>query len=156
MKITIVGLDVVCVTDTDYINNKSYKHKIHLVKLDFSDPTSAKMEWVIKTFKDTNRFIVSDNISFYNSYLKHTNKKYYVLNTEINKLVSFYKKNNKVLLDTTKLSEFERIFVFNVILDDILSCTEVMVISKDDYNYYTNKLNKWSGNLIILEYGESL
>lgn len=156
MKITKIGSDMVCITDKDYSDNISYDHKVHLIKLDFKNPTSAKMSWVIDTFKNTNRYIISDNVSFYNSYLKHTNKKYYVSNTEYNKLVSFYKKNNKVLLDTTKLSDFEIQFVFTVVLEDILSCTEVMVVSKENYMLFAENFNRWSGNLIILEDGDSL
>ena len=114
------------------------------------------MAWVMRKFQNTNRFIISDHISFYNGYLKHTSKKYYVTNTEHNKLVSFYKKNNKVLLDTTQLSDFERQFVFNVVLSDILTCTEVMVVSKKDYVNSSTILNSWNGNLVVLEDGESL
>lgn len=156
MKITKVGSDLICVTEQDYTDNISFEHKVHLVKLAFDNPTSDKMFWVMKTFQNTNRFIIADNISFYNSYLKHTNKKYYVSNSEPNKLVSFYKRNNKVLLDTTQLSDFERQFVFNVIIDDILSCTEVVAVSKKDYVQYVEIFNNWNGNLIVLEDGETL
>jgi len=156
MKITKIGEDLITISEEQYNNNVTYVHKIHLIKLNFSSPNTEKMYWVLKNFKNTNRFIISDNISFYNSYLKYTNKKYYVSNTEHNKLVSFYKKNNKVLLDITKLSMFEQQFVLNVILDDILSCTEVIVIEKQDYVEHVDKFNKWNGNLIILGEGESL
>lgn len=156
MKITNVGKDLICVDDQDFIDDISFDHKIHLVKLNFTEPTIEKMVWVMNTFQNTNRFIIGDNISFYNGYLKHTNKKYYVVNTEHNKLVSFYKKNNKVLLDITQISEFERQFVFNVILNDILSCTEVIAVNKKDYIQFVDMFNNWNGNLIVLEDNQSL
>lgn len=148
MKLTVQGVDYITIDETVIYNQP--KNKVHIIRLDFVEPTIEKMNNVLTNNPTTNRFVVSSNIRFYNSYLKTTNKKYYVMNVKGDKLISFYRKNNKVLLDTTCLTEFEKLFVLNVALEDILLNTEVLIISKEDFKYYSNCFDDWIGNLIIL------
>ena len=154
MKITRLGVDMITLTEIDYENKTTFNHKVHLIKLVFTSPNQQKMDWVIKNFPSTRRFVVSDNVSFYNHCLKQTNLKYYVCNTEPNRIVSFFKRHNKVLLDITCLSETEKVFVLNVALDDILTCTEVIAVRRIDYIKHVELFNGWSGDLILLEEGD--
>ncbi len=149
---TIPGKDVIRITDNDYINDiPSITDKVHIIRLDFKNPDNTKMEWVISKFYTTNRYIVDNtNIKYYNYFLKRTNLKYYIINNDKwNGLISFYKRNNKVLLDITLLSKPERDFVLKISLLDILQNTEVIIISKDDYQVVKNVIDKWRGNCII-------
>jgi hypothetical protein len=112
------------------------------------------MCWVIDKFYQTNRFVIDlKNIKYYNFYLKKTNIKYYVINTDVmwNGLISFYKRNNKVLLDITQLNDDEKSFVLNTSLSDILNNTEVIQIEKNDYVKHSDVINKWKGNCIIYD-----
>jgi len=152
---TVPGRDIIKVTDTDFINNTpNISSKVHIIRLSFDNPNDEKMEWVINKFYQTNRFIVDNyDIKYYNYYLKRTNLKYYVINT-VNiesKLISFYKRNNKVLLDITILSQAERLFVLHSALQDILLNTEVIVISESDYLTVKDIIDKWRGNCIIYD-----
>ena len=106
--------------------------------------------FVIKTFKSTNRFVIDKNIKFYNDILRNTNKKYYISNTENDKIITFFKRNNKVLLDTTRLSILEKAFVFSVALEDVLMNTEVIIVGQKNYKDNPGPYNNWSGNLILV------
>jgi hypothetical protein len=97
-----------------------------------------------------NRFVVEEDIKFYNYVLKNTTKKYYVENKEGDQLISFYKRNNKVLLNVQNLSPIERAYVFSVALDDVLANTEVMMIPEKHYREHLETFNNWAGNLILL------
>jgi len=150
---TVPGKDIIKVTDLDYINDTpDVNWKVHILRLDFQNPDDDKMQWVLEKFSYTNRFVVDlSNIKYYNLYLKRTNLKYYVINTNDRwkGLVSFYKRNNKVLLDTTKLNTHERSFVFDVCLSDILFNTEVVLVYRIDYENNSEIFDKWRGNCII-------
>jgi hypothetical protein len=109
------------------------------------------MNWVVNTFKKTNRYIIdNEHIRFYNYFFKRTNLKYYVINTNeyFTGLISFFKRNNKVLLDITKLNKKDEIFVFNNLFD-VLSNTEVIIINKKDYQNNINTFKVWNGNIIL-------
>jgi len=150
--ITIPGKDIIVVNEDSYNQDVSYDQKIHLIRLMFDDPTDDKMEWVLQTFRKTNRYVIDiTNIRYYNYYLKRTNLKYYIINTvdSWRGLVSFFKRNNKVLLDITKLSIFERQFVLNVSLKDVISNTEVLLMDKDDYTDHLDVFNRWKGDIIL-------
>jgi len=151
MKITKVGQDIISVNDSD-VDNIATPNKIHLVHIKFSEPTISKMDWLLKTFKFTNRFIVSDSISFYNNYFKNTRHKYYVLNTVDDSIISFYKRNNKVTLNTTLLKDIDKLFIFTNI-DDVLKNTEVVIAYRSDYVNNLDSFMRWDGNLIIIEEG---
>lgn len=151
MKITKMGTDYVRISETNLADKKLLEiPRIHIIKLDFKDPTVEKVEYVLKVFSGTNRFVVSDNVKFYNSILKNTNKKYYIANIEGDQLISFFKRNNKVLLDTTRLNPLEKAFVFSVCLADVLLNTEVMIAEEKFYRENLETFNNWTGNLILV------
>lgn len=151
MKITILGKDLINIREGIKISNYDYNEKVHLIKLSYENPTIEKMDNIMNTFPKTNRFIIDDNIRFYNYYFKNRYKKYYVSNKNGTQLISFFKKNNKVLLDVTKLDEFEAQFVLNVCLEDVLENIEVMLIQKEDYERRLETFNEWKGNLIFYD-----
>lgn len=153
IKITKPGSDIIVITDQDYNKSIKTEDKIHLIRLKFEQPTIEKMNWVIDTFYKTHRYIIdSEHIRFYNGFFKRTNKKYYVINDEsTDGLISFFKKNNKVLLDITALKEFDKLYVLNVAFPDILKNTEVIIISKKDYTEHLEELNMYNGNCVIAD-----
>ena len=151
MKITKMGSDYICVNELNMADESLQKiTRIHLIKLDFREPTFEKVDFVIKTFRSTNRFVIDNNIKFYNDILRNTNKKYYISNTENDKLITFFKRNNKVLLDTTRLGPLEKAFVFSVALEDVLMNTEVIIVGQKYYRENPGPYNNWSGNLILV------
>lgn len=107
-------------------NVREENDKVHLIYLNFDEPTDSKVRTVLNKFPSTNRFIVSDNIKFYNNILKN-NKKFYVENQPDVGLLSFFKKNNKVLLNMNNLSQQEREFV-KTNIKDVLKNTEVIYL----------------------------
>lgn len=150
---TTPGKDVITISDDDYLDDiSSFNRKIHLIRLNFTYPDNKRMQWVTDKFPQTNRYIVDiKNIKFYNYYLKRTSLKYYIINTDVmyTGLVSFYKRNNKVLLDITALPDNERKFIIKHLLFDILNNTEVIIISKSDYQANKEIVDSWRGNCII-------
>jgi CRISPR type III-B/RAMP module RAMP protein Cmr1 len=151
MKLTQVGSDYVCISESNLADESLLSiPRIHIIKLDFKEPTMEKVSYVLNTFRSTNRFVIDNNIKFYNSVLKNTNKKYYVANNEGDTLITFFKRNNKVLLDTTNLSVLEKAFVFSVSLADVLNNTEVIIVERKYYKEHPEPFNKWSGNLILV------
>lgn len=151
MKITKMGTDYVRINELtmadEYITSIP---RIHIIKLDFKEPTIEKVEYILRTFGSTNRFVIDSNIRFYNSILRQTNKKYYIANTVDDRLITFFKRNNKILLDTTVLNPLEKAFVFSVALQDVLFNTEVMILKEKYYKENVEVFNKWSGNLILV------
>jgi hypothetical protein len=82
--------------------------------------------------------------------LKVTAKKFYVENRVGDGIISFFRKNNKVLLNFSKLADDEKSFVMNPrILSDILRNVEVVQMGKDDFPVVKNLLENWNGNVII-------
>ncbi len=153
MKFTIPGKDVIKVTDDNYIRNEviqSSGDRIHLIKFDFDTPSYDKVKWVLDEYPYTNRFIVYDNIKIYNDLLKKTTKKYYVENNYGDSLISFFKKNNKVILNFLKLDRLTLEYIVNVCLEDVLYNTEVICINDEIYKEKKNVINLWKGNVIIL------
>lgn len=135
-------------------NHHVTERKVHLVKLCFQYPCVEKLEQVLDLLPKTNRFIVCDNIKIYNDFFKKTRKKYYVENslTDEARFVSFLRKNNKILLDITKVTNtILRYFIFELTWDDILKNVEIIKMSKEDYAMYGCRLHEWSGNVIVVE-----
>ena len=81
MRITAVGSDFISVNEENYDSN-TYQNisRVHLVKFDFAMPTYDLINQVLYLFPKTNRFVIEDNIREYNSILRRTEKKYYVMN----------------------------------------------------------------------------
>lgn len=108
--------------------------KIHLLMLNFKEPDKDKLSFVLNNFRTTKRFIIKDNIRFYNYNLRNTSRKYYVMNKENNSLISFFKKNNKVVLNIFNLRNEEREFIQDdIFLKDILENLEIIIVDKKFY-----------------------
>lgn len=150
MRITVPGVDLIKINEENYMDQELMDiPKIHLIKFCFSDPTDDKIECVIENFPNTNRFIVDGFIRIYNNALRYTNKKYYVENSKGTGLVTFFRRNNKVLLNTLKCNKEEKKFIFDVDLWDILKNIEIMVVEEQEYEKYKREFSEWRGNLII-------
>jgi len=153
MRITKIGTDYIRVDEENYNSNIFQSiQRVHLIKLDFAMPTYDLVKQVLKLFPKTNRFVIEDNIREYNSILRKTEKKYYVMNKKQSNIISFFRKNNKILLNIMNLSKEERdFFLMEGIFEDMLKNTEVIAISKKVYDEKMEVLDKWNGNVIIVE-----
>ncbi len=151
MKLTQPGKDVIKVGDEEFEKNKVIDtgDKVHLVKFDFTAPTKEKVDWVLHNYPDTKRFIVEDDIKTYNDILKVTPKKYYVENKPNTGLLTFFRKNNKVLLNFINLLKEERDFILDYLLFDILKNVEIIILDETSVRNYYEQLKKWSGNVIV-------
>jgi len=153
MQITRIGSDYITI-DEDNIRSEELLNipRVHLIKLDFFQPNETKVMKVISLFPKTNRYVIEDNIRIYNYILKRTSKKYYILNKEGIGLISFFRKNNKVLLNFMNVSEFEKQFLLSEgCFEDLLSNIEVILIDRDAYEEKKDILRNWNGNVIIDE-----
>jgi hypothetical protein len=148
MRLTRLGSDYVCISE-DNVERFTNIPRIHLIKMKFFNPTEDKIKKVLNLYPKTRRFVIEDNIRIYNQALKRTNKKFYVENADGVGFISFFRKNNKVLLNITKLSTFERQFALNICLEDILRNIEVIQLEDGDFEEYKEVFEKWSGNVII-------
>lgn len=148
MRLSIYGKDWLIV-DENNLEQLKQENKVHLIKLNFDEPTTSKVNRVLDKFNYTNRFFIEDNIKFYNNILKN-NKKYYVENKPEQGLISFFKKNNKVLLNLNNLSNEEKIFVEENI-EDILKNVEVLRMNRVDLKDLEENLKSWNGNVLIRE-----
>lgn len=155
MRITAVGTDLIIVNEDNYDSDSFQKiPRVHLIKLDFAIPTHELVNQVLYLFPKTNRFIVNDNIREYNSILRRTEKKYYVMNKKGADIISFFRKNNKILLNLMNLTKEERdFFLMEGVFEDLLRNTEVIALNKKVYDEKMEVLDKWKGNCIII--GES-
>lgn len=151
MVITRPGRDIISVGEEDWESRDVVSDdKIHLIKLEFVDPNEQKLDWLVDSYPLTNRFIVFDNIKFYNWYFKTKEKKFYVENRYNVGIFSFFKKNNKVLLNFNLLRNDVRNFMLkNSIFSDILRNLEIIQIDEDTFRDKSNILSKWNGNVIV-------
>jgi len=158
MRITAIGTDYIKVNEENYSSNTYQKiHRVHLIKLDFAMPTYELVNQVLQLFPKTNRFVIEDNIREYNSILRRTEKKYYVMNKKDANIISFFRKNNKILFNLLNLSKEERnFFLMEGIFEDLLRNTEVIAVNKKIYDEKMEILDKWKGNVIIIGNNEQV
>jgi len=124
--------------------------RVHLIKLGFFDPTESKVRQVIRNFPKTNRFVIEDNIRIYNFILRSTSKKYYVSNPEGSDIISFFRKNNKVLVNFHTIDDYEKAFLLSdKVFQDVLKNTEVIHIDKNIFDEKMEVLENWRGNVIV-------
>jgi hypothetical protein len=158
MRITAIGSDLISVNEENY-GSDVYQSipRVHLIKFDFAMPTYDLIREVLHLFPKTNRFIIEDNIRDYNSILRRTEKKYYVMNQKGADIISFFRKNNKILLNFMNLSKEERdFFLMEGIFEDLLKNTEVIAITKKIYDEKIEVLDKWKGNVVIVDENEKI
>lgn len=148
MKIAYIGTDYIILNE-DNINEFVDKEKIHLIKLDFKEPTDNLILKVLELYPNTNRFVISNNIKIYNDVLKQTTKKYYIENTENSKLITFFRKNNKVLFNFNNVNTKVKEFLLDNFLFDILKNVEVIIIDIDSFNNKESILKNWNGNVVL-------
>jgi hypothetical protein len=127
--------------------------KVHLIKFAFkndNEETIKSVKEVLNNFPSTNRFIVDNNIRMYNSILKDIpGKKYYVQNSN-DKLVSFFRKNNKVVFSFHSLNkEFEDFFLNEDIFNDLLYNVEVIIMEPYQLDEMKWAMKNWNGNVIL-------
>jgi hypothetical protein len=153
MQITRIGSDYISINeDSLYDENLINIPRVHLIKLDFFKPSESKIKNVLSLYPKTNRFVIEDNIKIYNYVLRNTQKKYYVSNTKGIKLISFFRKNNKIFLNFMNLNVFERQFLLiNKCFEDILRNAEVILVDNDILMEKESILNEWNGNVILYD-----
>jgi len=157
MKLTQIGSDYITINEDNMYDEKLLSiPRVHLIKLDFFNPNEEKIRKVIKNFPKTNRYVIEDNIRIYNFILRGTSKKYYVANSEGADVISFFRKNNKVLVNFYKLNQFEKVFLLSdKVFEDVLRNAEVIQIDKDIFDEKMEVLENWRGNVIVSGDGES-
>lgn len=149
MRITETGTDYVRI-DEDNIDSFLNIKRIHLIKLDFFKPNETKIKKVIKLYPKTMRYIIQNYIKTYNFILRNTNKKYYIENYPGIDLISFFKKNNKVIVNFNNLRKTELEFLLNdFVFEDVLKNCEVIQIDQDIFESKKYLLENWTGNVII-------
>ncbi len=153
MKFTIPGKDIISINDEDLEYLTPPESKVHLIKLNLKNPTLNGVDLITGLFHKTNRYVVDmENVRFYNGYFKNTNIKYYVINTEgyYTGIISFFKRNNKVLFDTTILDEDTKDYINTPdVLMDILSNVEVIIIEPFYFDLNKEIFERWNGNVIL-------
>lgn len=157
MIITVPGKDMISVNDGDISdedlenwNVNVFDKKVHLIKIQVTEPTEQKMDFILDKYPYTNRFIINDNIRFYNWFFRSYEKKYYVENGYNVKLISFFKKNNKVLLNFNKLDYDTKKFAMKAgTFKDILRNLEILQLSEEDFAKRKSLLLNWNGNVIV-------
>lgn len=151
MRITNVGSDFIRI-DEDNIDDQKLLSipRVHIIKLDFFKPTETKIKKVINLYPKTMRFVIENNIKTYNYILRGTNKKYYVENYPGADMITFFKKNNKVLCNFNNLRDIESKFLLtDFVFGDVLRNTEVIIINQVNFEERKSQLEPWSGNVII-------
>ena len=148
MKIAHKNVDYLEIDEAN-LDNAWQDRKYHLIKICFNQPNTKLCNDLLKKFKFTNRYIVSDNINFYNSFFKNTNKKYYVENT-LNEqcILRFIKRNNKILLNFKALNNIDRKYILES-LSLVLPIVEVIKISENTFKEYQNVFENWCGDIIL-------
>lgn len=150
MRLTKTGTDYIEISEENLDTLKSPKNKVHIIKLNFEEPNEDKCNRVLSKFNKTNRFVIEDNIRFYNFYFKDTHKKYYVENTNKDNLITFFRRNNKILFNFCKAPEIvDDLFLFDYVFLDVLKNVEVIKVTRSQYNIIIDYLKKWNGNVII-------
>ena len=151
MRITKIGSDYITVNEENLYDEKlTGLPRVHLIKLDFDNPNENKIKDVLSLYPLTNRFVIEKDVRTYNYILRKTSKKYYIMNTTEDRLISFFRRNNKVLIN---FLNFEGVELSLILVDgmfrDVLKNTEVIMIDKQTFDEKEMILNEWNGNVII-------
>jgi hypothetical protein len=79
------------------------------------------------------------------------------MNKKGSDIISFFRKNNKILLNLLNLSKEERdFFLMEGIFEDVLKNIEVIAMNKKIYDEKLEVLDKWKGNCIIVGTNETI
>ena len=151
MIVTSVGTDYIELNENNlYDKDLQQIPRVHLIKLSFDNPTERKIKQVLEIFPKTNRFVIERDIKIYNFILRNTSKKYYVSNVVGTDMVSFFRKNNKILINFNyfDINDYQYFLQDNV-FNDLLKNVEVVDLDKDIFDEKMDILEKWRGNVII-------
>lgn len=151
MIVTSVGTDYIELNE-DNLYDKDLQQipRVHLIKLSFDNPTERKIKQVLEFFPKTNRFVIERDIKIYNFILRNTSKKYYVSNVIDTDMVSFFRKNNKILINFNYFDANDyQYFLQDNVFNDLLKNVEVVDLDKDIFDEKMDILEKWRGNVII-------
>lgn len=153
MIVTSVGSDYIELNESNLYDKELQEiPRVHLIKLSFDDPTERKVKKVLELFPKTNRFVIENDIKIYNFILRGTSKKYYVSNVQNTDMVSFFRKNNKILVNFNYFDLFDyKYYLIDSVFEDLLRNVEVIDISRDIFDEKTEILENWRGNVIISE-----
>ena len=151
MIITSVGTDYIELNENNLYNKDLQEiPRVHLIKLNFNDPTERKVKKVLSLFPRTNRFVIERDIKIYNFILRRTSKKYYVSNVFDTNMISFFRNNNKILVNFNYFDSINLMYYLqDNIFEDLLRNVEVIDINEDIYNEKMSILEYWRGNVII-------
>lgn len=152
MKLSVYGKHWL-VIDENNIDQLHEDEKMHLIKLNFDNPTKEKVEEVFDKFPSTKRYFIDDDelVRFYNDLLKNR-KKFYVQNTGRTGLITFMKKNNKVLLNLQRLKQNELEYLKSNPKDILKNLECIFIGSREVLGQdWANELNEWYGNILIRE-----
>jgi hypothetical protein len=151
MIVTSIGTDYIELNeDSLYSKDLQQISRVHLIKLSFDDPTEKKVKKVLELFPKTNRFVIEKDIKIYNFILRGTSKKYYVSNVQGTNMISFFRKNNKILVNFNYFDLFDwKYYLIDRVFEDLLRNVEVIDISKDIFDDKINILEDWRGNVIV-------
>ena len=79
------------------------------------------------------------------------------MNKKKAEIISFFRKNNKILLNFMNLTKEERdFFLMEGVFEDVLKNTEVIAVTKKIYDEKIEVLDKWKGNVIIVDENETV
>ena len=121
MKVTRVGSDYIEINEENIYDDLLLSiPRVHLIKFCFENPSEVLIKNVLKLYEKTNRFIIEDNIRIYNYILRGTSKKYYIENPVGVRIITFFRKNNKVLVNFENLNSIEKEFLLAGCFDDVL------------------------------------
>ena len=148
MKCAYYNQHWLTIDENNYKKEFETKNKIHLIHLNFDVPTITNITKVINNFPSTKRYIISNNIKWYNVFLKGKKKFYVMNNEETNGLLSFFRKNNKVLLNFTCLNEVETQFIL-CNMNDTLRNVEVIMLNSALKGMLEDDLYGWNGNVLL-------
>ena len=153
MIVTSVGTDYIELDESNlYDRDLQQIPRVHLIKLSFDDPTERKVKKVLELFPKTNRFVIEKDIKIYNFILRGTSKKYYVSNVQGTGMISFFRKNNKILVNFNYFDLFNyKYFLIDDVFKDLLRNVEVIDIDKEIFDEKMEILEDWRGNVIISE-----
>lgn len=151
VKLAYPGREYLYLKEADLKNIEKYLslEKRHLIHLDF-EPDEIKTDLVFSIFPDTKRFIVSDYIKDFNYiFKKKRDKKYYVENRSCKDIISFFRKNNKILLNFINMKKEVRDIFLGPLLKNTLKNVEVIKVNEDMLEDIWIHVRYWNGNIII-------
>jgi hypothetical protein len=155
-KVAVPGKDVLVVDDNNYHSMLNYDKRFHILKINFSNDIVERTKNIVHIL-NVNRFIIDnirEDVKLYNSIFRNMiGKKYYVKNQELGgNLISFFRKNNKVVFSFPDIEDNQVWFDFfnePKVFKDVLTNCEVVIMREAQFNEKKPFMRYWRGNVII-------